>query len=112
LLANLYLLFWDYARLKYVLPLASSSDIGRIPPQTMSRKFPWVFGGCVVAVVVLVIVVNLFVYDIRPGNSRLECTNACADNAHPEACERFCGCIYDEGNPLDKCLEGYEKEQE
>ena len=28
LLANVFLLCWDYARLKYVLPLESSSDVG------------------------------------------------------------------------------------
>ena len=107
LLANLYLLWWDYARLKYVLPLASSSDVGTTPNQKMSGKFPWVFFGCAVAVVVAVIVINNFVYDIRPGNSQLECTNGCANNARPEACERFCICIYNEGNPLGKCLEEY-----
>jgi uncharacterized membrane protein YphA (DoxX/SURF4 family) len=112
LLANLYLLCWDYARLKYVLPLASSSDVGRTPNQEMSGKFPWVFFGCAVAVVVLVIVINNFVFDIRPGNSQLECTNGCANNARPEACERFCACIYDEGNGLDNCLEEYRKRKE
>jgi len=112
LLANLYLLWWDYARLKYVLPLASSSDARTTPNQKISRKFPLVFFGCAVAVVVLVIVINQFVYDIRPGNSQLECTNGCADNARPEACERFCNCIYNEGNPLDKCLGEYRKRKE
>lgn len=112
LLANLYLLCWDYARLKYVLPFASSSDVGTTPNQKMSAKFPWVFFGCAVAVVVSVIVINNFVYDIRPGNSQLECTNGCANNARPEACERFCNCIYNEGNPLDKCLEEYGKRKE
>jgi len=109
LLANLYLLWWDYARLKYVLPLASSSGARTTPNQEISRKFPWAFWGCAVAAVVLVIVINQFVYDIRPGNSQLECTNGCADNAHPEACERFCNCIYNEGNPLDKCLGEYRR---
>ncbi len=112
LLASLYLLWWDYARLKYVLPLASSSGVGTTPDQKMSGKFPWVFFGCVIAVVVSVIVINIFVYDIRPGNSRLECTNGCANNARPEACERFCGCIYDEGHPLGRCLEEYGKRKE
>jgi uncharacterized membrane protein YphA (DoxX/SURF4 family) len=107
LLANLYLLWWDYARLKYVLPLASSSDVGTTPNQKMSAKFPLVFFGCAVAVVVSVIVINNFVYDIRPGSSQLECTNGCANNARPEACERFCSCIYNKGNPLDKCLKEY-----
>ena len=112
LLANLYLLWWDYARLKYVLPLATSSDVGTTPNQKMSGKFPLVFFGCVVAAVVLVVVINIFVYDIRPGNSQLECTNACADNARPEACKRFCNCIYNEGNLLDKCLGEYRKRKE
>ena len=78
----------------------------------MSSQFPWVFLGCAVAVVVSVIVINNFVYDIRPGNSQLECTNGCTNNARPEDCKRFCGCIYDEGNPLEKCLEEYGKRQE
>ena len=109
LLANLYLLCWDYARLKYVLPLASSSDVGNTLKPNRSRKFPFVFFACVVAAVVSVIVINIFVYDIRPGNSELECTNGCAGNTRPEACKQFCNCIYNEGNPLDKCLEEYGK---
>ena len=51
-------------------------------------------------------------HDIRPGNSQLECTNGCANHARPEACKRFCDCIYNEGNPLDKCLEEYRKGKE
>jgi uncharacterized membrane protein YphA (DoxX/SURF4 family) len=107
LLANLYLLWWDYARLKYVLPLASSNDMGKTTNQKMSRKFPLIFLGCAVAAVVLVIVINNLVYDIRPGNSQLECTNGCRNNARPEDCNRFCICIYNDGNPLDKCLQEY-----
>jgi hypothetical protein len=112
LLANLYLLCWDYGRLKYVLPLASSGDVGTKPRRTTSGLFPLVFFGCVVAAVVLVIVINNFVYDIRPGNSRLECTNGCTNNARFKDCERFCSCIFDEGNRLDKCLEEYGKRRE
>jgi uncharacterized membrane protein YphA (DoxX/SURF4 family) len=106
-LANLYLLCWDYARLKYVLPFASSGDVGTTPNQKRSRNFPWVFFGGVVGVVAAVIVINAFMYDIRPGNSQLECTNGCRNNARPEDCQLFCNCIYNEGNHLDKCLEEY-----
>lgn len=108
LLANLYLLCWDYARVKYVLPRASSSDVSTAPSLRMSGKFPFVFFVCAVAAIVSVIAINNFMYDIRPGNSQLECTNGCANNARPEACERFCNCIYNEGNHLDKCLEEYD----
>jgi hypothetical protein len=106
-LANLYLLCWDYARLKYVLPFASSDDAGTTPKQKRSRNFPFVFFGGVVAIVAAVIVINAFMYDIRPGNSQLECTNGCRNNARPEDCQLFCNCMYNEGNPLDKCLEEY-----
>jgi uncharacterized membrane protein YphA (DoxX/SURF4 family) len=108
LLANLYLLCWDYARWKSILFFASPSDVGATPNQKMSRKFPWAFFGCVVAVVAAVIVINAFVYDIRPGNSQLECTNGCRNHARPEDCNRFCNCIYNDGNHLDKCLEEYD----
>lgn len=112
LLANLYLLCWDYARLKAILPLASSSDAHTMPNQPISRKFPLVFFGCTVAIVILVIVINIFVFDIRPGNDQLECTNGCASNARPEECERFCNCIYNEGYSLDRCLVEYRKGKE
>ena len=98
--------------MKYVLPFSSSSAVGATPNQTVSRKFPWVFFGGVVAVVAAVIVINAFMYDIRPGNSQLECTNGCRSNARPEACARFCNCIYNEGKTLDNCLEEYEKKKE
>ena len=109
LLANLYLLCWDYGRLKSILPFASPSDVGPTPNQKMSRKFPWAFFGGVVAVIAAVIIINAFLYDVRPGNSQLECMNGCRNNARPEDCNRFCNCIYNEGNPLDKCLEEYRK---
>ena len=111
-LANLYLLCWDYARLKYVLPFASLSDVGTTSNQKMSGKFPWVFFGGVVAVVAAVIIINAFMYDIRPGNSELECTNGCRNNARPEDCLRFCNCIYKDGEPLNKCLDEYGKKKE
>ena len=112
LLANVYLLYWDYARWKHILPFASPSEAGAIPNQKMSRKFPWAFFGGVVVVVAAVIVINAFMYDVRPGNSQLECTNGCAHNASPQACQLFCNCIYNEGNPLNKCLEEYKKSKE
>jgi len=111
-LADLYLLCWDYARLKYVLPFASSGEVGTTPNQKRSRNFPWVFFGGVVAVVTAVIVINAFMYDIRPGNSQLECMNGCRNNARHEDCQRFCNCIYNEGNALAKCLEDYGNSKE
>jgi len=106
LLANVFLLVWDYDRLKHVLPLGGTDD-GRRALDRASR-FPACFFGLVVAVVVSVIVINQFLYDIRPGNSRVECTNGCQNSGSAEACHHFCDCIYNAGNPLTRCLDEYQ----
>jgi len=48
-------------------------------------------------------------YEIVPGNSEEECRNQCASSKNPVACEAFCDCIYNQGQPLDSCLENYDK---
>jgi uncharacterized membrane protein YphA (DoxX/SURF4 family) len=106
LLANLFLLAWDYDRLKHLLSPRPIDD-DRYALDT-TAKFPMWFFGFVFTVAASVIVVNAFMYDIRPGNSRLECTNSCRDSRDPDACRRFCGCIFDDGKPLNACLYEYQ----
>jgi uncharacterized membrane protein YphA (DoxX/SURF4 family) len=109
LLANLYLLCWDYDRIKCILPvkrIKKDSDAPRIRP--LSNKFPFRFFGSVVATIGAVIIINLFMYDIRPGNSQEECINGCPGNSHPKACEAFCDCIYHQGKSLHECLSKYD----
>jgi uncharacterized membrane protein YphA (DoxX/SURF4 family) len=108
LLANMFLLVWDYDRLKHILPRRRTDEDHHVRRDKVS-KFPVRFFGFVVAAVVLVIVINAFLYDIRPGNSQLECTNGCNNSGSPNACQHFCDCIYDEGNALSACLDEYEK---
>jgi uncharacterized membrane protein YphA (DoxX/SURF4 family) len=112
LLANVYLLCWDYDRLKYILPFKQSKK-DRYPSKkkTSNSKFPFAFFGSVFAIAASVILINHFLYDIRPGNSLLECTNGCLNN-HPKACANFCDCIYNQGKSLDKCLDQFEKAKE
>ena len=78
----------------------------------LNKKFPFVFFGSVFTIVVAVIVINVFLYEIRPGNSLIECTNGTKDSKYPEASERFCDCIYNQGKPLDKCLDEYKQAKE
>ncbi|QHV99732.1 DoxX family protein [Spirosoma endbachense] len=106
-LANLYLLCWDYDRIKYILPVKQDGYSAREKP--LSNKFPLLFFGCVFAMIAVVIVINQFLYDIRPGNSLIECTNGCAGNSNPKACEEFCDCIHNRGKPLHECLIDYKK---
>jgi len=108
LLANLYLLCWDYDRIKYILPFKQSKeDDHSARKKPLSNKFPFVFFGGVIAMIAAVIVINLYMYDIRPGNSPEECANGCLDSKYPKACEEFCNCIYNQGKPLDSCLAQY-----
>lgn len=110
LLANLYLLCWDYDRLKYILPFKQSQeDSHTTKKKKLNTKFPFVFFGCVFATAALVVLINHFLYEIRPGNSLIECTNSCVNAGNPKACEDFCDCIHNQGKPLDKCLDEFEK---
>lgn len=105
LLASLYLLCWHYDRLKYLL---NSKPLNKDDYEAKkSNKFPTLFFGCIFVATTLVIVINHFLYDIRPGNSLLECTNGCPNHVNPKACADFCDCIYNKGYPLDKCLDEY-----
>ena|SRR5438094_6519017 len=104
LLANLFLLVWDYERLKYILPFSRYDGDHHV---IETNKFPVLFFAFVFATAVLVIVINAFLFDIRPGNSQIECTNGCKNSGGSNACFHFCDCIYKQGNPLNVCLSEY-----
>jgi uncharacterized membrane protein YphA (DoxX/SURF4 family) len=110
LLANLFLLVWDYDRLKHVLAVRAPVENRHVPDK--ASKFPVWFFGFVFTAALSVIVINQFLYDIRPGNSELECVNACMDSGRPNGCRYFCDCIYSRGNPLNTCLDEYQRVKE
>jgi uncharacterized membrane protein YphA (DoxX/SURF4 family) len=98
LLANLFLLIWDYDRLKHILPFHQPSPL---PRRILAGKFPKLFFAMVAAIAISVIAFNDYLFDIRPGNEEAECRNGCKPG---EACQTFCDCIYKNGNPLRVCL--------
>ena len=104
LLANLFLLVWDYQRLKYILPFSRHGSDHHV---VETNKFPLFFFACVFAAAVSVIIINAFLFDMRPGNSEIECSNVCRNSGSPYACQHFCDCIYTQGNPLNICLDEY-----
>ncbi len=106
LFANIFLLVWDYDRLKYVLP---SYGRAKYRDSAETSKFPFLFFGFVFAATFSIIVFNDFLFDIRPGNEEPECTNACTSGDNPSVCLHFCDCIYKRGNPLNACLTEYRK---
>lgn len=109
-LANLYLLCWNYDKLKYILPFGPPTMPGELVTKSnMSRKFPVAFFGGVFATVVIVGLVVFTMFDTRPYNTIGDCQQHCKDSSNPEAYAKFCDCIHTQGQPLDNCLTEYNK---
>jgi len=107
-LASLFLLIWDYDRIKYILPFKQPKTNPPVIKKTLGVRLRIIFFGGCVAVLAIIIVGTFYLYEITPGNSEEECRNGCA--ARPAACD-FCDCIYKEGKPLDSCLVEYTEQK-
>ncbi len=108
-LASLFLLCWNYDRLKPILSLKSPiQDLPKIAKPIGSKLRFWFFSGSFAAVA-FVIFINGYLYELRPGNSIAECRSQCVSSKNPKACEIFCDCIYNQGRPLDSCLATFDK---
>jgi uncharacterized membrane protein YphA (DoxX/SURF4 family) len=103
-LASLFLLVWDYDRIKYILPFKQPKMNSAVLKKSVSKRLRFIFFGGCLAVISIIIVGTFYLYEIVPGNSEEECRNQCADSKNPAACAEFCNCIYIEGKPLDSCL--------
>lgn len=108
-LASLFLLVWDYDRIKHILPFNQPGTDLPVPKKPLGMRLRvGFFGGCI-ALLAFIIVGTFFLYEIGPGNSEAECRNQCAGGKNPVACQTFCDCIYQQGQPLDSCLATFEK---
>lgn len=106
-LANLYLLCWDYHKLKFVFPFNRHPATAQLPhSEELSNRFPVLFFTGV-ATAVLLVLLNTQAYDIKPYNSISDCRAHAETSDYPEAAAVFCDCIHVDGRPLDDCLEEY-----
>jgi len=113
LLGSIYLLCWDYDRVKYILPFKRSNAAAyTAKKKIVSNRFPFLFFGGVILTIASVIIINIFIFDIRPGNSLEECTNGCKGSNYAKSTCGFCDCIYNKGRPLDSCLKEYKQAKE
>ncbi|HEX6847730.1 MAG TPA: hypothetical protein VF144_12170 [Chitinophagaceae bacterium] len=109
LLACLFLLVWNYDRLKHILPFKQSEKDPRVEKRPLNKRIRIIFFGSSIVAVAFIIIGTFYLYEIVPGNSEAECRNQCASGKNPAACEAFCDCIYKQGQPLDSCLAAFEK---
>lgn len=109
-LAVLYLLAWNYDKLKYIIPSNKEAQQVTIRrPKKYETKFPFLFFGLVSMTVVVVVLFALFGYEVRPRNSISDCQSQFINTANETAGFAFCECIHRNGNPLDECLKEFEK---
>lgn len=108
LLACLYLLIWDYDRLKYIFIKPTNTSVPVVTKPLGKRLRFYFFGGCI-ATIALIIAGTFYLYEITPGNSEEECRNQCGSTKNPKACQVFCDCIYRQGQPLDTALAGFNR---
>lgn len=109
-LANLFLILWDYHKIKYILPFNEPPEHRVLRDKSERIKtFPTKFfiGSLATLVVLVFILVNM--YNIEPHNSLKDCARQAKNSKNPKAVDDFCNCIHTEGNPLNKCLDAYNK---
>ena len=110
MLANLYILAWNYDRLKYILPFKKISNYGTVEkPAKYSNRFPFLFFIGVFFTMVIIVCIAQFGYDVMPRNSVSDCKSQFKNTKDEAAGFKFCDCIHNEGEPLDECLEEFEK---
>ncbi|MCP9493703.1 MAG: hypothetical protein MSG64_04515 [Pyrinomonadaceae bacterium MAG19_C2-C3] len=107
-LANLYLLGWNYEKWKYILPFNRPpiSD-GLTEKKSLSNKFPTLFFAGVFAAVIVCVVGIPSLYSIKPRNTLLQCQKQFKNSNKTKAGEVFCNCVHQNGEPLDKCMNEY-----
>lgn len=109
LLASMFLLIWNYDRLKYILPVKQPKTEPPVLKKPLGMRLRVLFFGGSVGFLAFIIIGTSYLYEIGPGNSEAECRNQCASAKNPAACEEFCDCIYKKGNPLDSCLAAFDR---
>lgn len=110
-LANLYLLCWDWHKLKFIFfPNAPKTTLPS--KKELSNRFPrGFFAGSAVtvfSVVAMLIYLNFFTF--RPRNQISECKEQCADKENPEACLVLCDCVHT-SRSFNHCMEEYRKSE-
>lgn len=110
-LANLYLLCWDYHKIKYILPIYRDAQL--LPKDLpVNKKFPFLFFAGGFAFVILLVLFLINIFSIAPRNTAGDCNMQCTGSKKAIACAEFCDCIHKSGNPLDSCLKKYREAPE
>lgn len=108
-LSNLFILFWNYDKIKNIFPVNHSESFLKNIKKPHSYKFPLKFftGVVVTTILVVAIAVSSNKFATMPRNSLEDCKRQFTDKPNAKAGYDFCDCIHTKGNPLGKCLKEY-----
>ncbi|SKB35124.1 hypothetical protein [Daejeonella lutea] len=101
--ACIYLLCWNYDRIKYILPFNTPPTV----PVVQNNKFPIKFFASIFLTFILFVYTITHMYDILPRNTQNDCVTQCDDSENPAACQEFCKEIHTDGKDLDESLDRY-----
>lgn len=108
--ANLYLLCWDYDKLKYIMSWNKTSNGLDIKVNTPSNnKFPLKFFIGVVITVYLTGLTVTNAYLKKTRNTLEDCTRDCKKSDDSPECYEFCTCIHENGHTFDFCTRELKK---
>ncbi|MCT8340310.1 DoxX family protein [Flavobacteriaceae bacterium TK19130] len=108
-LSCLFLLCWDYHKVKWILPFQHKKAKELLPKkEEFTFRFPWKFFLGVLLTIVAIVAFVVTVYDLYPRNTMSHCKQQCPDDENPELCLQFCDCIHTRAQSLESCLEAYE----
>lgn len=109
-MANLYLICWDYDKLKYVMPFQTNDAVltAKIP-EANSGKFPLAFFLGVAVTVALTVLIVRISYDKKTRNTSQDCIADCKKSDDTKECLDFCDCIHNQGQSFSKCSEELRK---
>lgn len=108
-LACLYLLIWDYDRIKHVFAARQPDSAPQVIKKPLGKRLRLIFSGAGIAVLAVIIIGTSYLYEIVPGDNEEDARRQCPGSQNPEACEAFCDCIYKQGQPLDSCLAAFDR---
>lgn len=100
-------MWWNYDRVKYILPFKQDSLPCALPKQALSNKFPWLFSIFVACTLVGVTAFAVTIFDFLPRNTIEDCKAQFKETNRTNAGMEFCNCIHTNGEPLEKCMDEY-----
>ena len=110
-LANVFLLVWNYDKLKFIIPSKNITAFKPfVPPKKYNTKFPFLFFLGVSITIALTISFAIFGYEVMPRNSISDCRSQFINTSNQVSGFAFCECIHIDGNPLNLCLAEYEND--